>query len=110
MTASDALIPADTFAAGLGTKTLQCRELGHTWRPRDVSGVVGGGYLRIMRCTACRTERRQTLDSVGAVLANTYVYAEGYLADNVEPGFSRDVFRLESISRWLEGHTLRQAG
>lgn len=109
-------ISADTFAHQLGDKVLACRELGHVWRPHAVEIVRSGerskrigGYLRIMRCSQCRTERQQLLDSRGSVIRNGYHYPDGYLAAHVERGFTRDTFRLESITRWLDRHPTEQA-
>lgn len=108
--ASDATgkVPVETFAHDLNDKQLACRELGHVWRPAAVEvvreGRSLGGYVRTFRCSQCRTERRQTLDSHGGIVTNGYVYANGYLATKVEGGFTRDVFRLESIHRWLDRH------
>jgi len=101
-------VPVETFAHDLNDKQLACRELGHVWRPASVEvvreGRSLGGYVRTFRCRQCRTERRQILDSRGGIVTNGYVYATGYLAKHVVGGFSRDVFRLESIHRWLERH------
>jgi hypothetical protein len=106
------VIPADSFAHGLSDKKLACRELGHVWRPSTVEvvreGRSLGGYLRIFKCAQCRTERRQTLDSHGGIVANGYVYPDGYLAAHVEKGFGREVFRLESVHRWLDRNNERQ--
>ena len=113
--ASDA-VSADTFAHGLTQKALDCRDRGHVWRPRAVEviqeGRSLGGYLRTFVCQ-CRTERHQMLDSQGRAVGNRYVYPDGYLASHVERGFGREVFRLESVNRWLESHadtTERKAG
>jgi hypothetical protein len=62
-----------------------------------------------MVCKGCRTQRIQTLDSRGHVVTNRYVYVDGYLASHVEQGFTRDVFRLESVHRWLESHEAQAA-
>lgn len=101
-------VPVETFAHGLGDKVLACRELGHIWRPATVEvvreGRSLGGYVRTFRCSQCRTERHQVLDSRAGIVNNRYVYPDGYLATHVDGGFSRDVFRLESISRWLDRH------
>lgn len=110
MTESDGptVVPVETFAHGLTDKQLSCRELGHTWVQWDVQVIREsrrvGGYERTMRCRQCRTERRQLLDSFGSVVRNGYRYADGYLAANVQKGFTRDTFRLESVTRWLERH------
>lgn len=105
-------VPVETFAHGLTDKQLACRELGHTWVQWGVevirAGRRVGGYARVMRCRQCRTERHQTLDSSGAVVNNGYRYSDGYLANHVQKGFTRDVFRLESVTRWLDTHADQQ--
>lgn len=104
----DELIQADVFASQLTDRLLSCRELGHVWRPYTVEVVRErrriGGYVRVMRCAQCKTERHQTLDSRGGVVSNHYRYADGYLAAHVEPGFTRDAFRLEAVTRWVAKH------
>lgn len=105
---SDAPMPVERFAQTLSPRVLHCRELGHNWKPSTVRfDQERHGYERTLRCANCRTERRQTLDARGHVVSNRYVYPEGYLtAGRVESGnISRDVFRMESINRWLESHT-----
>lgn len=98
-------IPAEDFAAGLNQRMLHCRELGHTWKSWTVSFDKSARcYDRRLRCSSCRTIRKQMLDSRGHVLSNSYVYVEGYLATNVPVGISRDVFRIESITRFLSSH------
>lgn len=109
---TDELIPVERFAAGLNNRLLACRELHHLWVPWTVEVVHAGagrrarigGYVRTMRCRQCKSERRQILDSRGAVVSNGYRYADGYLATNVARGFSRDAFRLESVTRFVEAH------
>jgi hypothetical protein len=97
------IVSVETFAAGLNAKQLACRELGHRWAPLTVSWDAGArAYDRQLRCSNCRTIRKQVLDSSGHVLRNGYDYAAGYLASNVEKGqLSRDVFRLEALTRFL---------
>lgn len=105
-------IPVERFAAGLNSRLLACRELHHLWVPWTVEVVHAGrgansrigGYVRVMRCRQCKTERRQILDSRGGIVSNGYRYAEGYLAKNVASGFGRDAFRLEAIVRFVETH------
>lgn len=94
---------AEQFAHSLNGKFLHCRELGHTWRPWTIESVKGGGYVRQLRCGSCKTVRQQTLDSRGHVVTNSYKYAEGYTAHHLQRGtYSRDVFRLEAITRFIE--------
>lgn len=101
-------VTVERFAAGLNNRQLACRELGHVWVPWTVEVIEShrrvGGYVRTMKCRQCKSERRQVLDSRGGVVSNGYAYVDGYLARNVEPGFTRDAFRLESVVRWVEGH------
>ena len=100
-------VSAETFAAGLSARMLHCRELGHNWAPLTVAwDKRARAYDRRLRCKICRVVRKQVLDSSGHVLANSYDYPKGYLATNVERGtFTRDVFRIESIHRWMDSHT-----
>jgi hypothetical protein len=112
----DGTVTVETFAHGLNEKVLACRTDQHVWRPRAVEvvreGRSLGGFVRVMRCAQCRTERRQVIDTGGTVLSNRYAYAEGYLAANVEVGVSRAAFRVEWVNRWLDSHpdTAREAG
>lgn len=98
-------VSAETFASHLPARFLRCRELGHVWRPHTVSREAGGvGFFRRLKCSECKTEREQLLDSHGHVVRNGYHYADGYLADgHLQRGtYSRDVFRLEAIVRYLD--------
>lgn len=101
-------VSVETFAHSLSDKQLACRELGHVWVQWAVEvvreGRRVGGYLRTFKCRQCRSERHQIIDSSGHAVRNGYRYADGYLASNVQSGFSRDTFRLESVNRWLETH------
>lgn len=106
-TTSEATISPETFAAGLNTRVLHCRELGHNWKPWTASyDPKARAYDRRLRCASCKTQRVQVLDSSGHPVSNRYVYPEGYLAQNVDGvGLSalRDVFRLEAVTRFLDG-------
>lgn len=105
---------AAAFAQTLTDKALHCRELGHEWRDHTVTWDARGRIFdRALRCRSCGTVRRQVLDRRGHVISNGYRYAEGYLATTVRDrsDLSRDVFRLEALTRWLETHnTTREAG
>lgn len=101
---------AFAFASSLSAKQLHCRELGHEWRDNTVTWDRRAKcYERSLICRQCRSIRRQVLDSSGHVITNGYKYAEGYLANNVEDRSSlhRDVFRLESLTRWLDQHSAK---
>lgn len=112
MTSED-FVSVETFAAGLNNRVLACRELHHLWVPWTVEVIHAGtakslrvgGYVRVMRCRQCKTQRRQILDSSGHIVSNSYRYSDGYLASNVERGtYNRDAFRLEAITRFVEQH------
>lgn len=101
---SDGIVSGEEFARNLNVRQLDCRELGHKWKPWTVQwDRQAKAYDRQLRCTSCKTIRKQVLDSSGHVLRNSYEYPDGYLAGkNVEVGaLSRDVFRLEAIVRYL---------
>lgn len=103
---------APSFAQSLNDKQLHCRELGHEWRDHTVAwDQKARVFDRALRCRSCGTVRRQVLDRRGHVIRNGYVYGDGYLATKVlnRDGLSRDVFRLEALTRWLE-NTNTKAG
>lgn len=89
------------FAEGLPERFLYCREMGHNWRPQSAGRYKDGGFVRILRCTRCKTERHQEISSVGVITMNKYVHPEGYLAKGMGRivGEGRGVLRLESIKR-----------
>lgn len=109
---SSDVLSVEAFAAGLSSKVLACRERNHTWKPVTVEVIHTGrgrrgriaGYVRILRCPQCTTMRRQTIDSTGHPLSNSYTYPEGYLATNVEAGVTRDAFRIEALTRFIDEH------
>lgn len=92
------------FAAELPASFLQCRELGHLWRPYRAGLHPDGGYERVLRCGRCRTRREQSLSVMGMVLTNKYVYPDGYQTEHGLGrivGEGRGMLRLESIKRVL---------
>jgi hypothetical protein len=95
-------VSPDTFAGRLSDTALHCRTYGHNWRPRTATWDKKGKAYDVVLVCKCRTERHQLVDPRGGVLANSYVYPDGYLATQVQrdAGLSRDVFRLESVLRY----------
>lgn len=88
------------YASGIPAAWIQCRELGHNWGPHTANIIDGGGFNRTLRCRRCTTRRHQVLDSVGAVLHNTYEYPEGYQMERGTgrvSGDAKGIFRLTSI-------------
>ena len=94
----------ESFAAGLDQSHLLCRELGHLWSPWTAGLTDGGGYVRILRCPRCLTERHQVLDGRAHVVSNVYRYPDGYQHKGLGRivGEGRDMLRLESITRTLD--------
>lgn len=100
--AGNSPVTAEGFAAGLGSRALHCRELGHNWRAFTVEwDQKARCYDRRLRCPSCGTIRIQLLDSSALVLSNRYEYPKGYLAKDVK-GVDRSVFRLEALHRAIQ--------
>lgn len=94
----------EEFAQGLKESFLYCREMGHNWRPfsaRRIRAKDGGGFLRTLRCTRCKTTREQEISRAGLVFSNKYIHPEGYLHKGMGRivGEGRGVLRLESLKR-----------
>jgi hypothetical protein len=89
------------FAENLPEKYLQCRELGHLWRPWTAASNPDGGFDRTLRCTRCHTKREQVITNRGVVVTNKYIHPEGYLHKGMGRiiGEGRGLLRLESIKR-----------
>ena len=106
------VLSVEQFAESLPDKYLNCRELGHVWRHWTVEfDNASKSYHRQLRCSGCRTIRKQLLDSHAGVIKNSYDYSSGYLATKVEKGVSlhRSAFRLEAIVRTLNKQSDREA-
>jgi hypothetical protein len=98
------------FASTLSTNYLLCRELQHNWKPFTAHwDDEHHHYARVIRCVRCRTRKVQRLSSTGHILASHYEYPEGYLHEKFGRiiGESRDVLRLESLLRSLDGPPLK---
>lgn len=83
---------------------LECRELGHTWKPlRAAFSKKAKTYARTLRCPRCHTEREQELSARGTVISNHYVYPDGYLIKGLGAmvGDNRDKLRLASLTRTI---------
>ena len=88
------------YAATLKTTFLECRDMGHRWQPFKVD-AVGGTYVRVFRCSRCKTEREQTLDARGHIMRNSYEYPDGYQSKGLGrmDDDGRSALRLASIER-----------
>lgn len=93
------------FAHSLSVSHLQCRELGHNWRPWVARyDEEHNSYERALRCVRCRTERWETIGLSGSKLGAHYKYPENYAAPagmGRIVGEGRDALRLESLTRTL---------
>lgn len=88
---------------------LECRELGHLWRPWMAQEIrderLGRHWERTLRCGRCRSKRNQILTSNGSVVSNSYSYADGYVNKGLGRivGEARDALRAESLRRHVAG-------
>lgn len=92
------------FAGGLSISHLQCRDVGHNWRPWVARwDDEHNCYERALRCTRCRTERWESIGASGSKLGSHYKYPEGYTAQGIGRivGEGRDALRLESLTRQI---------
>ena len=89
------------FAEDLPEKYLECRELGHLWRPWTAISNPDGGFDRTLRCTRCTCKRIQVLSGRGVVLRNYYEHPEGYLHKGMGriEGDARGALRLASVRK-----------
>lgn len=82
---------------------IECRDLGHVWRPWRASwNAAEREYRRILRCARCSTERTQSLSAGGLVLKGSYSYIDGYAKPEDTGHFDRSeraALRLESLLR-----------
>lgn len=101
----------ESFAQGLPDKYLECRELGHNWKPYTASSTGEGTWLRTLACNRCRTKREQEISDRGIVMKNQYIHPEGYLHAGMGRivGDGRGLLRLESITRSVTKFELRDA-
>lgn len=58
-----------------------CKMIGHTWIPQAQSKsgwTPDWGIGLVLECDRCGAERRDTIDSNGALSTRSYVYPPGY--------------------------------
>lgn len=80
---------------------VRCRTLGHRWDDYSPSGMLRPlfGYRVSLRCSSCRTQRHELVNSRGQVLAREYRYADAYTIEGGEDRPSRDEWRVELVRR-----------
>lgn len=95
----------ETALETLPERFLECRDLGHSWRPWTARAFGGrlGGFESVLRCSDCGTLRTRTLSRTGAVMSSHYTYPDGYLVAGLGrlTGTDRDAVRLASIRHML---------
>jgi hypothetical protein len=71
----------EEWAAELPDAYLLCRDVGHSWMPRDAwEDVKERCYVQVLGCTRCAAERHRRLDYRGQRLGQSYDYPDGYLS------------------------------
>lgn len=93
---------AKTFIAALPDAFLACRRLGHPWRHSTVERE-GRGFVETLVCPTCGMRRVDHLDRRAHLISRHYVAPEGYAAHQVDGLNGRDAFRLEAVTRLLDG-------
>lgn len=81
---------------------LECRDLGHHWRPSDAVHVRRLNYYRLSHsCERCGMRRIREMSERGHVYAQTYEYPDGYLLKGLGriAGDARDEVRLQATLR-----------
>lgn len=92
--------PAADAIGDMSDAQVLCRDFGHTWRPYTAEWVAQHRHYReTLMCARCRTARLRLLNEWGGLLANRYVYEEGYLIHGLGrlTGDDRDSLRLAGL-------------
>lgn len=92
--------PAADAIGALSDAHLLCRDFGHTWKPWTAEWIPQRRqYVESLVCTRCTTVRRRLLDEYGAMLGNSYTYADGYQVHGVGrlSGDDRNDLRLAGL-------------
>jgi hypothetical protein len=96
-----------TWEESLPDAYLQCRDLGHLWRPFTAQWhQQERAYSRVLSCQRCGTQRAQWVSASGHIAhGNAYTYPEGYTApagSGRMDGVARDALRLASVLRMVD--------
>jgi hypothetical protein len=90
---------------------LICRDFGHSWRPWAAEWIPQRRqYAEALVCSRCNSVRHRLLDEFGALLGNSYTYAEGYLVHGLGrlTGDDRNDLRLASLRAVMDATGGRQ--
>ena len=102
------MTPADEVASELPFTYLDCRDMGHQWKhQRVLTDTSSGGYIEIVECVRCSTERDWYISMDGWLSSggrNAYRYPEGYLVKSDDANLidkeGRAAIRRARMSRW----------
>lgn len=80
---------------------LECRELGHAWRPlRALHSRRHRTFDVSRRCSRCGTERTVVMSERGEVYSSSYLYPKHYSLKGVAYTTEvRDLVRLQGVTR-----------
>lgn len=92
--------PTTAALVAMADEHLLCRDFGHSWRPWAAEWIPQRRqYAEALVCSRCTSVRHRLLDEYGALLGNSYTYAEGYLVHGLGrlTGDDRNDLRLASL-------------
>lgn len=93
----------DPEVEALPNRFLRCREVAHTWKVvSNWSRNTGSfGFVRVLRCTSCKCERRDIVDTHGQLISQPRKYPDGYLRRTKVVGerLTKTNYREESLRR-----------
>lgn len=103
--------PLDDAIDKLSTEHVQCRDFGHSWRPRGAVWIPRDNcFKQTFACARCTTERYRYLNSRGSILSASYDYPEGYqmTGHGFMTSSDRDRVRLASMKSFLVEDTVQE--
>jgi hypothetical protein len=77
---------------------IRCRTIGHSWFDYDSNWTPQFGTPLTLRCERCGTERRDTINTWGDLLARHYTKPENYDRKKDEQALTRSDFRVLLMS------------
>jgi hypothetical protein len=96
----------DAALSDMTQSHIECRDYGHSWKRHNVTwSKPERSYVRILKCTRCRTLRHDLLNSDGDPLRSHYDYADHYLIGGLGrlTGSDRSALRLANLRSALNG-------
>lgn len=80
---------------------LRCRDVGHRWKLASnwKRNTGSFGFVRVLRCTSCKQERRDIAGASGKVISQPRRYPPGYLRSTQSEPLAKADYRVESLRR-----------